>query len=94
MDLAIVYLKLSERLYARLFGGAYFAAMAIGIDCGNQYCLIISIVSGAIAGTASTLGVVIWFVTPFRFTFSIRLDLIIVMALATLGSIFIRQAVF
>ena len=92
---AIAYLKLSERLYARLFGGAYFAAMAIGIDCGNQYCLIISIVSGAIAGTASTFGrQAIWFVTPFVSLFLLEWTPIIVMALATLGSIFLSGKQF
>ena len=55
---AIAYLKLSN--ICPFVWRAYFAAMAIGIDFGNQYCLIISIVSGAVAGTASTFGRQIW----------------------------------
>ena len=85
---AIAYLKLSERLYARLFGGAYFAAMAIGIDFDNEYCLIISAVSGAIAGTASTFGrQAIWFVTPLVSLFLLNWTPLLLMAVATLGSI-------
>jgi hypothetical protein len=92
---AIAYLKLSERLYARLFGGVYFASMAIGIDFENDYCLLISIVSGAIAGTASTFGrQAIWFVTPLVSLFLLNWTPLIVMAFATFGSIFLSGQQF
>ncbi|MBG31313.1 MAG: hypothetical protein CMI31_15150 [Opitutae bacterium] len=85
---AIAYLKLSERLYARLFGGAYFAAMAIGIDFDNEYSLIISAVSGAIAGTASTFGrQAIWFVTPLVSLVLLDWTPLVLMFVATFGSI-------
>lgn len=62
---AIAYLKLSARLYARLFTSAYFASLVIGMAYWDIPSLILSCVLGSIAGTASTFGrQAMWFTSP------------------------------
>lgn len=84
---AIAYLKLSERLYARLFGATYYVAMAVGMDYEDDFSLIVAVVSGAIAGTASTFGrQAIWFVSPIVACLTASWIPVAVMLLASLGS--------
>ena len=85
---AIAYLKLSERLYARLFCSIYFLSMAVAMDFSDTPSFVIAIIAGAISGTASKFGrQVMVFLTPALSLLAMSWTPILILLFSIVGSL-------
>lgn len=92
---SIAYLKLSERLLARLAGSLYFLAMAVAVDYSDMFSFTLACITGAVAANSSKFGrQAILFCTPLVAFLTLSLTPLFIFLLSFAGALIIGQKHF